>query len=52
MIYCTDPDGIRVEIWTTDPYGRSGFSPEVPGVQRKFSHSGTCVRDLGRSIVF
>ncbi|OCC23305.1 hypothetical protein MB02_11750 [Croceicoccus estronivorus] len=52
MIYCTDPDGIRVEVWTTKPYGPGGFSSAVPGVRRKFSHSGICVRDLDQSIAF
>lgn len=52
MIYCTDPDGIRVEVWTTVPYGPGGFSTAVPGVCQKFSHSGICVRDLDQSIAF
>lgn len=52
MIYCTDPDGIRVEVWTTVPYGPGGFSTAIPGVSRKFSHSGICVRDLDQSIAF
>jgi len=52
MIYCTDPDGIRVEVWSTTPYGTSGFSAAVPGVDHKFSHSGICVRDLQESMAF
>ncbi|WP_198351337.1 VOC family protein [Flavisphingomonas formosensis] len=52
MIYCTDPDGIRVEIWSTVPYGTDGFSSGIPGIDHKFSHSGICVRDLEESISF
>ena len=52
MIYCVDPDGIRVEIWSTEPYGVGGFSSAIPGIDHKFSHSGICVRDLRESISF
>lgn len=53
MIYCTDPDGVRLEVWTTAPYGAgNSMAIAVPGVARKFSHSGICVRDVERSLAF
>lgn len=50
MVYCTDPDGIRVEVWTTTPYGVGSMAHAIPGIDRRFSHSGICVSDLERSM--
>lgn len=52
MIHCTDPDGIRVEVWTSEPYNAGGFATALPGIDRKFSHSGVCVSALERSLSF
>jgi catechol 2,3-dioxygenase-like lactoylglutathione lyase family enzyme len=53
MVYCTDPDGTRIEVWTTDPYGAGGSVVEpIAGIDRKFSHSGVCVTDVARSAAF
>lgn len=40
LLYCTDPDGIRVELM---------HNPDVPG---RFSHGGICVNDIDVSIRF
>lgn len=40
MMYCTDPDGIRVELM------------QAPGERERFSHSGVCMDDVGRSMNF
>lgn len=40
LLYCTDPDGIRVELM---------HNPDVPG---RFSHGGICVNDIDASIRF
>lgn len=40
MMYCTDPDGVRVELM---------HNPEVAG---RFSHSGICVTDMENSMRF
>lgn len=50
MIYCTDPDGIRVEIWTTRPYGVGSMAHAIAGIDRRFSHSGICVANLAASM--
>jgi catechol 2,3-dioxygenase-like lactoylglutathione lyase family enzyme len=34
MLYCTDPDGVRIELM------------KAPGEQARFSHSGVCVADI------
>lgn len=53
MVYCSDPDGVRVELWTTRPYGRgNSMATPYPGLDRKFSHSGICVADPQRSLDF
>lgn len=53
MVYCTDPDGIRIEVWTTEPYGAGGsVVAPISGIDRKFSHSGVCVSDTARSLQF
>ncbi len=52
MLFCTDPDGIRVEIWTSEPYNAGGMATAVPGVEVKFSHSGICVSEIQRSLPF
>jgi catechol 2,3-dioxygenase-like lactoylglutathione lyase family enzyme len=38
MLYCTDPDGIRIELM---------HNPDVPG---RFSHSGICVENIDTSL--
>ena len=40
MMYCTDPDGVRIELM---------HNPEIPG---RFSHSGICITDIDRSMRF
>lgn len=40
MMYCTDPDGIRVELM------------QAPGERQRFSHSGVCMADVERSLAF
>ena len=40
MYYCTDPDGVRIELM------------KATGVAPRFSHSGICVEDIDRSIAF
>ena len=40
MMYCTDPNGVRVELM---------HNPDVPA---RFSHSGICVTDIDRSMGF
>ncbi len=40
MMYCTDPDGARIELM---------HDPDTPG---RFSHSGICVTDIDRSMRF
>ncbi len=40
MMYCTDQDGIRVELM------------QAPGEAERFSHSGVCMADVGRSLAF
>jgi len=40
MMYCTDPDGIRIELMV---------NPSVPG---RFSHSGICIADSEASMRF
>jgi catechol 2,3-dioxygenase-like lactoylglutathione lyase family enzyme len=40
MMYCTDPDGIRVELM------------QAPGERQRFSHSGVCMADVERSFAF
>ena len=40
MMYCTDPDGVRVELM---------HNPDIPG---RFSHSGLCIADTGQSLAF
>ena len=40
MMYCTDPDGTRVELM------------QAPGEAERFSHSGVCMADVGRSLGF
>ena len=40
MMYCTDPDGVRVELM---------HNPEIAG---RFSHSGICVTDIEQSMRF
>jgi catechol 2,3-dioxygenase-like lactoylglutathione lyase family enzyme len=53
MLYTTDADGIRTEVWTTRPYGTgNSMATPVPGVERKFSHSGIMVGDCARSLDF
>lgn len=52
MVYCTDPDGIRVEVWTTTPYGVGSMAHAIAGIDRRFSHSGICVADLDCSMAF
>lgn len=38
MLYCSDPDGVRIELMHTD------------GVPARFSHSGICVDDIDVSL--
>jgi catechol 2,3-dioxygenase-like lactoylglutathione lyase family enzyme len=38
MLYCTDPDGVRVELMKS------------PGEAERFSHSGICVDDIDTSL--
>ena len=40
MMYCTDPDGVRIELM---------YNPDIPG---RFSHSGICITDVDRSMNF
>jgi catechol 2,3-dioxygenase-like lactoylglutathione lyase family enzyme len=40
MMYCTDPDGVRIELM---------HNPDIPA---RFSHSGICVTDIDRSMRF
>ena len=40
MMYCSDPDGVRVELM---------HNPDVPA---RFSHSGLCITDTERSLAF
>jgi catechol 2,3-dioxygenase-like lactoylglutathione lyase family enzyme len=53
MLFCTDPDGARIEVWATQPHGAgNSMATAIPGVSRKFSHSGICVADVERSLAF
>lgn len=53
MIFCSDPDGARIEVWTSDPYGAgNSMAAPIPGVDRKFSHSGICTSNMERSLAF
>jgi catechol 2,3-dioxygenase-like lactoylglutathione lyase family enzyme len=53
MLYTTDADGIRTEVWTTRPFGTGNtMATPIPGVERKFSHSGLMVTDCARSLDF
>ncbi len=40
MMYCTDPDGARIELM---------HNPDIPA---RFSHSGICIADIDRSMRF
>jgi predicted enzyme related to lactoylglutathione lyase len=40
MMYCTDPDGVRIELM---------YNPDIPA---RFSHSGICVSDIDLSMRF
>ncbi len=40
MMYCTDPDGVRIELM---------HNPDIAG---RFSHSGICVSDIDKSMMF
>jgi catechol 2,3-dioxygenase-like lactoylglutathione lyase family enzyme len=40
MLYCTDPDGIRIELM------------KAPGERARFSHSGICVEDVEASMKY
>ncbi len=40
MMYCTDPDGTRVELM------------QAPGERQRFSHSGVCMADVEGSLTF
>jgi predicted enzyme related to lactoylglutathione lyase len=40
MMYCTDPDGARIELM---------HNPDIAG---RFSHSGICIADIDRSMRF
>ena len=40
MMYCSDPDGVRIELM---------HNPDVPA---RFSHSGICITDIDRSMRF
>ena len=40
MMYCTDPDGIRIELM------------QAPGERERFSHSGVCMADVEVSLTF
>ena len=40
MLYCTDPDGVRIELM------------KLPGRAPGFSHSGICVDDIDRSLAY
>ena len=40
MLYCTDPDGVRIELMKS------------PGEAERFSHSGICVGDIEASMAF
>lgn len=40
MLYCTDPDGIRIELMN------------APGEAERFSHSGICVADIDASLAW
>lgn len=40
MLYCTDPDGVRIELM------------KAPGVAARFSHSGICVDDIDVSLAY
>ncbi|WP_157216295.1 VOC family protein [Flavisphingomonas formosensis] len=40
MLYCTDPDGVRIELMHTE------------GVAGRFSHSGICVEDVDASLSY
>jgi catechol 2,3-dioxygenase-like lactoylglutathione lyase family enzyme len=40
MMYCTDPDGVRIELMHN------------PAIAPRFSHSGICVTDIGASQAF
>jgi catechol 2,3-dioxygenase-like lactoylglutathione lyase family enzyme len=53
MLYTVDADGIRTEVWMTRPYGTgNSMATPVPGLERKFSHSGILVSDCARSLDF
>ena len=38
MLYCTDPDGVRIELMHSE------------GVPARFSHSGICIDDIDRAM--
>jgi len=38
MLYCTDPDGVRIELM------------QAPGERQRFSHSGICVENMDSSM--
>jgi catechol 2,3-dioxygenase-like lactoylglutathione lyase family enzyme len=38
MLYCTDPDGVRIELMHSE------------GVPARFSHSGICIEDIDRAM--
>ena len=40
MMYCTDPDGVRIDLM---------HNPDIPA---RFSHSGICITDIDRSMRF
>ena len=40
MLYCTDPDGVRIELMKS------------PGVAERFSHSGICVENIDTSMAY
>jgi catechol 2,3-dioxygenase-like lactoylglutathione lyase family enzyme len=40
MLYCTDPDGVRIELMHSE------------GVPARFSHSGICIDDLDRAMTY
>lgn len=40
LLYCTDPDGVRIELM------------KLAGLAAGFSHSGTCVPDIDRSMAY
>ena len=40
MLYCTDPDGVRIELM------------KAPGERERFSHSGICVENVDVSLAY